>query len=208
MLPDAERFRLLHGPYRSPRTRIGRTLNCEVRGALRVAAISPGRIPWPMARQANGGRLMLIVCGDLARAVRTESAQAIRYWWGVGSNTVWEWRKALGVVQNNAGTKRLRSKWWTDGGTGEAAEPGRMASLKSPERSAKIAAARRGKPRPPHVVEAMRKGRTGKPHTEEVRAKMREAHRARKASHESAPPGSPDLEAVPARESRRRLSAG
>jgi len=49
----------------------------------------------------------------------------------------------------------------------------------SAERREKITASRRGKPRPPHVVEAMRKGRTGKPHTEEAKHKMREAHRKR-----------------------------
>jgi hypothetical protein len=47
----------------------------------------------------------------------------------------------------------------------------------TPDRRAKIAAARRGKPRPPHVVAAMVAGRTGKPHTEEIRRKMSEAHR-------------------------------
>src|SRR5262249_35930124 len=43
-------------------------------------------------------------------------------------------------------------------------------------RRAKIAAARRGKSRPRHVIEAMRKGRAGKPQSEETRKKMSEAH--------------------------------
>src|SRR5262245_63743639 len=55
--------------------------------------------------------------------------------------------------------------------------------MRDPERDAprreKIAQAKRGKPRPRHVIEAMRKGRTGKPHDEEARRKMREARRAR-----------------------------
>jgi hypothetical protein len=62
---------------------------------------------------------------------------------------------------------------------------GRDARLKAqtragdPARRAKIAAAKRGKPRPPHVVEAMRKGRLGTPHSAGARAKMSEAHRRR-----------------------------
>jgi hypothetical protein len=54
------------------------------------------------------------------------------------------------------------------------------AALASPERAAKIAAAKRGKPRPRHVIEAMRRGRLGKPHSAETRRKMSEAHRRRR----------------------------
>src|SRR5262249_26605268 len=46
-------------------------------------------------------------------------------------------------------------------------------------RREKIAAAKRGKPRPRHVIEAMRKANLGRKHTGEARAKMSEAHRAR-----------------------------
>ncbi|MDB5306556.1 MAG: hypothetical protein JWO38_758 [Gemmataceae bacterium] len=48
-----------------------------------------------------------------------------------------------------------------------------------PERRRKIAEAKRGKPRPEHVIEAMREGRTGKPHSEETRREMSEAHKKR-----------------------------
>jgi hypothetical protein len=45
---------------------------------------------------------------ELARAVRCETAQAIQYWWGVKSDTVWRWRKAFGVtIKNNPGSYRL-----------------------------------------------------------------------------------------------------
>jgi hypothetical protein len=45
---------------------------------------------------------------ELARAVRTELAAAVRYWWGVSEGVVWRWRKALGVTRtNNEGTRRL-----------------------------------------------------------------------------------------------------
>jgi hypothetical protein len=48
-------------------------------------------------------------------------------------------------------------------------------------RRERIAASRRGKPRPPHVVEAMRRGRAGKAQSAEARAKMRAAHARRRA---------------------------
>jgi hypothetical protein len=43
------------------------------------------------------------------------------------------------------------------------------------------AAAKRGQPRPRHVVEAMAAGRRGRPHTEDARRKMSEAQRRRGA---------------------------
>lgn len=46
-------------------------------------------------------------------------------------------------------------------------------------RREKIAAARRGKPRPPHVVEAIRRASTGRMPSEESRAKMSAAQKAR-----------------------------
>lgn len=54
-----------------------------------------------------------------------------------------------------------------------------LAKARDPERCEKIAASRRGKPRPPHVIEAMRQARTGKPHDEDARRKMSEAHKRR-----------------------------
>ncbi len=48
-----------------------------------------------------------ILCGDLVRAVRVESEIAVMHHWGVSANTVWEWRRALGVPAINHGTQRL-----------------------------------------------------------------------------------------------------
>jgi len=39
----ADRFQLLHGPYRSPKTRPGRKLFCEIRGTVTVAGFGDGR---------------------------------------------------------------------------------------------------------------------------------------------------------------------
>jgi hypothetical protein len=45
---------------------------------------------------------------ELARAIRTEAAVAIRFWWGVSKGVLWHWRKALGVALMDApGTRRV-----------------------------------------------------------------------------------------------------
>src|SRR5262245_28837201 len=57
-------------------------------------------IPWPRCRSLDPprGGCGLLLAGDLVRAVRHESAAAVRRWWGVTVGVVWRWRKALGVV--------------------------------------------------------------------------------------------------------------
>jgi hypothetical protein len=49
---------------------------------------------------------VLVVCKGLAKAVRSESAQAVAYWRGVHRQTVWAWRKALGVGALDTGGGR------------------------------------------------------------------------------------------------------
>src|SRR5262245_26328671 len=153
---DADRFQLL-GTYRTPRVRVGTVLVCEHRdGYVIVTGYSAGKIPWPVGTPRDrGGRPGLVLYGALAAAVRRESNQAVAHWFGVVSSVVTRWRKALGVAELNPGSRRL----W-------AAVAG------DPDRRVKIAAARVGKKRPRHVIEAMRKGRLGKPHPPEVRARL------------------------------------
>ena len=51
---------------------------------------------------------LLAGVSKLARAVRNESARAVRNWFGVNHGTVARWRKALGVDRvNNRQTNRL-----------------------------------------------------------------------------------------------------
>src|SRR5262249_58219712 len=67
-------------------------------------------LPWPRGRPLDVPRShpTLLVDEELARAVRTESAAAVGYRWGVSATIVWRWRKALGVTYaNNPGTARL-----------------------------------------------------------------------------------------------------
>lgn len=140
-LPDRDRFRLLHGPYNAPKTRKGGMLTCLVRGKVRVDGISTARISWPMATPPKrGGRKSLVLCGDLARAVRMESAQAVVFWFGVFPSIVRLWRRALGVERNNDGSQKLRAKLWKDGGVGKAIHEGRD-RLFTPEEDALLGAA-------------------------------------------------------------------
>src|SRR5262249_37068140 len=53
------------------------------------------------------------------------------------------------------------------------------AKANDPERVAKIAAAKRGKHRPKHVLKRLREANLGRRHSDEVRRKMSEAHRKR-----------------------------
>src|SRR6516162_9393266 len=56
----ADRYQLLHGPYRMPRCQPGDVLVCAIRGPVAVHSISSGRTPWPRTRVC--GKYPLIVC--------------------------------------------------------------------------------------------------------------------------------------------------
>jgi hypothetical protein len=157
--------------YETPRFTYGDVVPCARRGDVRIVGLSSAPIPWPIGQTLPKGRgRSLVLYGDLARAVRRESAEAVAFWFGVKSNTVWQWRKALGVGAITGGTTALKSERLSP--VLEKAREAARPTLASPERCEKIAASRRGKPRPRHVIEAMRQGRTGKPHDSETRRKM------------------------------------
>jgi hypothetical protein len=151
-MTDTDRFRLLFGPYRLPRFRYGGTLRCELRGDLVVTGLTDAPVPCPVGRRpGRGGRgRSLVVCGDLARAVRRESAQAVAFHWGATAQTVTVWRRALGVGPTTEGKSRLRSGYAGEPWAQEARARA-QARAGDPARRAKIAAAKRGRPRPPHV---------------------------------------------------------
>jgi hypothetical protein len=51
------------------------------------------------------------VTEELVRAIRTESATALKHWFGVSPHTVWSWRRAFGVSQwGTAGSKQLHQE--------------------------------------------------------------------------------------------------
>lgn len=104
--------RLLRAPYVPPDAEVGQTLRCMLRGdRVKVCGWSTGRIRWPLARIGRGGKGSYIMTPELVRAVRVESSAAICHWWGAGTTTVSQWRRALGVEQFNEGTKKLYSLW-------------------------------------------------------------------------------------------------
>ena len=110
-MTDAERVKLLHGPYRTPRFRYGGTLRCELRGELVVTGLTDAPIPWPLGKRPGRSERArsLILTGDLVKAVRRESATAVAYHWRITAQTVSFWRRALGVGPVTEGTHRLRS---------------------------------------------------------------------------------------------------
>ena len=170
---EQERFKLL-GTYRTPRFKYGAVVTCALRGPVKIVGLTAARIPWPKCRSGKRARA-IILYGDLARAVRKESAKAIAYWFGVGTDTVWKWRKALGVAAVNEGTSELFSRLAPETVQGDKATSGLAKVQSSPERAAKIANTKRGKPRPASTIEAMRRANLGKKMSDEARAKMSEA---------------------------------
>jgi hypothetical protein len=111
-MPDPNLVRLIGGPYRPPRLKAGGVATCLYRDCdVVITSWSDGRIPWPRCRdrdQVGGGGSGLLIDETLVRAIRTESAEAIKYWFGVGTHAVWSWRKAFGIGQRGtAGSQRL-----------------------------------------------------------------------------------------------------
>jgi hypothetical protein len=126
-IPD--KCRLLHGPYHAPALRRGDRATCHVRGTVLITTWTHARISWPRCRAlgTRGGGRGLLLDDELARAVRTEAAAAVGYWWGASEGAVWRLRKALAVtVKSNprthalikragqAGADVMKAKEWTE----------------------------------------------------------------------------------------------
>jgi len=141
---------LIAGPYLPPECTVGGWIDDEIDGRLEVGGWTAAPISWP--RRKKTGRASLILCGDLVRAVRTESSEAVAHWWGVGITKVWMWRKALGVGRVTDGTRKLLQE--RTGVPPEAAARGRAAAAE-PEARARMADSKRGKPAAPATREAL-----------------------------------------------------
>jgi NUMOD3 motif len=184
--PEHEKSTVPHllGEYSAPLVEIGQHVQCAIRGEVEVVGMSAGPIAWPIGRYPPNGRSrFLIVCGDLVDAIRRESAEAIRHHWRVGSNTVWSWRKALGISQYTEGTTWLKSKRAQESEGIAAAVAKLQDRMRDPEqdrqRREKIAAAKTGKARPAEVGQAIGQGHKGRKHSEESRRRMSDSHRRR-----------------------------
>ena len=153
-LPDDERFFLLGGPYLAPDVRPGDWLEDAERGSVQVGGYTEtARIPWPRLKKT--GKASLILCGDLIRAVQTESALAIGYWWGVSGVVVARWRKVLGISQTGSeGSLQLYRKYTQQKLPEAVAARGRKKAL-SPESKAQRAAKITGRPAHPATREAL-----------------------------------------------------
>jgi hypothetical protein len=117
-----DRVRLLHGPYRAPRLRKSDQAFCHFRDCdVVVTGWTDARISWPRCRPLDVPRThpSLLVDQELTRAVRQESAAAVRYWWGVSVGVVWRWRRALGASEtNNEGSRARLAGGGPSGSTG------------------------------------------------------------------------------------------
>jgi hypothetical protein len=176
-MTDHDRVRLLFGPYRTPRFKYGDVVFCEKRGSVKIVGLTNALIPWPKCRTGKRSRA-IILHGALADAVRREAALAVAHWWGVGLFTVWKWRKALGVGPITAGTRRLKHDYALEPAI-TAARARAWAKAGDAVRRRKIADSRRGKPRPPHVIEALRRANTGRKLSIKTRVKMSLVHHLR-----------------------------
>ena len=84
---------------------------CLVRDCVVVVTSwTDARISWPRCRSLDSphGGSGILVEWELARALRHESAAAIRYWWRASARTVWWWRRMLGIGRTDPeGSRRL-----------------------------------------------------------------------------------------------------
>jgi hypothetical protein len=118
-----------------------------------VGGITDALIQWPCARK--GGLRSPIVCGDLVRAIRTESVLAVAHHWGVCDGTVWKWRLALNVAPMTNGSRRLRIDYAAETLTPEVRTKAREA-MHSADVRARLSAARQGRTQHPNTIAACR----------------------------------------------------
>jgi hypothetical protein len=162
--------------YRTPTFRYGQRVECLARGEVTIVGVTDAPIPWPVGKTVRAKSLVLY--RGLANAVRRESNLEVCRLFGVTPQTVSKWRKALGVEKNNRGTLRRR----VEHGKSPAGRKGLEAmwsKARDPGRRAKIAEARRGRPRPPHVVKMLRNANAHRWVSPETRAKLSAAHKRR-----------------------------
>lgn len=153
-MPDSLSITLTR-TYHTPRYQYGDIVTDAVRGEVIVTRTSDAPIPWPMAKLPGGRKPGLVVSAGLLEALRTESSVAICHHWGVTGQTVSKWRGLLGIERNTSGAKQL----WRKRMFPRLPEMHAAIDYASEERSLKISAARTGKPRPRHVIDAMTAGR-------------------------------------------------
>ncbi len=177
-----DRTHLLYGPYRPPKARRGDRLFCEILGTVKVGGHHNAPVMWPWI--AKSGRHTLVLCGDLVRAVRSESEIAVAHHFGVVNATVRKWRRALGVGRSTEGTRQLE-RGVALGRTDDRLELARRNSKTAPA-LAKSSARLKGRIQPPSVIEAAREA-AHRPRSESWKLQM--AAYWQRRGH---PPGHPE----------------
>ncbi len=176
-MQDSDRFKLRFGTYETPRFEYGDIVSDEIHGDVRIVGLTDAQIPWCIGQPLNSRSLRVIILFDvLVDAVKQESNQAIAHWWGVSGQTVTKWRKALGV-DRTAGSEQLREEHGRE--NFPKIRDRLLSKSGDPERREKIAASRRGKKRPKHVLAVLRSSSIGRKSSDESRKKMSEAHKKR-----------------------------
>lgn len=177
-MEQSDRTALIGAPYAAPAVKPGDWIEDEQLGLVEVGGHTAAPIPWPHRRKS--GKPSLILCGDLVRAVRTESEIAIAHWWGAGLTTIWAWRKALGIGRVNDGTARLYRDYKPEKLTDDRAARGRSRAAK-PDAISRMALSKRGKP----AAEATRAALLAaakRPKSADWRRQLGERNRARAAA--------------------------
>jgi hypothetical protein len=65
---NADRFKLLFGPYKTPRFRLGEIVTDEARDCdVAIAGITAARIPWPIGKRKGGRDRGHVVHGNHKR---------------------------------------------------------------------------------------------------------------------------------------------
>src|SRR5580692_10451933 len=104
---------LIAGPYLPPQLKKGDRAFCHYRDCdVIITGWSNARIPWPRCRAIGAGSGPgLLIDEELERAIRTESAIALKHWFGVSTKAVWNWRRSFGIGQwGTQGSRRLHKR--------------------------------------------------------------------------------------------------
>jgi transposase len=96
---------LVLGPYGPPPIDEEGFLEDAIEGRVKVGKWSNAPVPWPC--KDKPGQKSLVVCGGLIEALHNESASAVAYNFGVSTQTIAKWCKALGVRRNSHGKNAL-----------------------------------------------------------------------------------------------------
>ena len=100
-----EKVRFVGGPYTPQLVDVGGRLRCKLRGMLTVAGYTNALIPWPVA--VGNSSKQVILCGDLLKALKTESCVAVAFHFGLSPQTVSLYRSRLGIERFTPGSRRL-----------------------------------------------------------------------------------------------------